>query len=72
MSNHNVVLRLRKFIKSKSWYLVEDFIRELYEDRAFYKQNKFYWLRKKKYGLRKKHFVPYESHRKRGVEYLPF
>jgi len=29
-------------------------------------------LIKRKYGIRRKYFKPYESHRKRGVDYLPF
>jgi hypothetical protein len=73
MSNRNVIARLKEITKGRRWYFLEPWYHELYDGVICWKHSGYTKFRKsKKYGMRKSYFAPYESHRKRGVEYLPF
>jgi len=73
MSNHNVIVRMKQVTTGRRWYFLEPWYHELYDGVICWKHSGYDRFRKnKKYGIRKSYFVPYESHRKKGVDYLPF
>jgi hemerythrin len=70
-----VIVRLKEIIKGRHWYLMDAFTQEAWETTALFRHLKRYdekHFKKRKYYRRKSYFVPYESHRKKGVDYLPF
>lgn len=71
----NTVSRMRKVVKSGHWHRIDGFTQQMWETSDIYHHLKRLHLRpfkKRKYYMRKSYFVPYESHRKKGVDYLPF
>jgi len=71
----SAVKRMLKFIKGRHWYKLDFFNHIAWEKNFEYTHILRYHqkpLHKRKYGLRKKHFVKYESHRNKNIDYLPF
>lgn len=72
---YETILRMNKIVKGKHWwelsgdskYWMDTSDTFQHVDRHYKKP-----LKKRKYHRRKTYFVPYESHRKIGVDYLPF
>lgn len=67
----SAIKKMLDFTKGRHWYkmyLRED-IGVNYSHISRYHRKP---LRKRSYGLRKNNFVKYTSHRKRGVDYMPF
>jgi len=71
----DTIKRMLRITEGSNWHMTDSYLRDTWDINSQYVHiNRFKKkpLRKRKYGLRKKHFTRYESHRKRGVEYLPF
>lgn len=71
----NALKRMMKFIKGGHWYELD------YNSHVYWEVDYAYMhclryhdkpLRKRRYYRRKSYFVKYESHRKKGIDYLPF
>jgi len=71
----DTIQRMLRVTQNSHWHFV-DYYMECYwnitETFIHVKRYNSKPLIKRKYGIRRKYFKPYESHRKRGVDYLPF
>lgn len=71
----SAIIRMRKITTGKHWWHLNDDNMYWMSTADHYRHlTRFYNrpFKKRKYYRRKKLFVEYESHRKKGVEYLPF
>lgn len=70
--NKNLIKRLKKVVRGVNWHDWSFWYDE--EPQHFFHIHQYHRkpLRKRKYGLRKKYFIPYEDHRNRSKDYLPF
>jgi hypothetical protein len=70
----DAVKRMLNLTKGNRWYMPSDLARYYVGYDAIFIRVKVLnkYSRKIKYGMRKSYFKAYQSHRKRGIDYLPF
>lgn len=71
----SAIKRMFKVVSGRHWWELDYNAQYALETTESYQHIKRYYggpFKKRKYYRRKSYFIKYESHRKRGVDYLPF